>query len=77
MIKNWNTQEVKNTISKISYHSQDHNLTGFLTWELKKELYEILWHTQDCLKNCSNYGDLEKEYVKKREQEELLKALKD
>lgn len=76
MIRNWNTVDLKNTISKIGYYATDPGLTGYATWPLKKELYEILWHTQEILNQCSTYGDLENEFIKDHDKKEIWKALK-
>ena len=74
MIKNWNTQNIKSEISKISYAESNSGMTGFVTWDCKKDLYEILWHIEDCLERCSTYCD-EDEFLKSREQQKLLRAL--
>jgi hypothetical protein len=49
-------------------------MDGFVTWSCKQDLYEILWFVEDELAKCSNYTD-EDEYIKKREQHIILKAL--
>jgi len=74
MIKDWSLQEVKNNIDKITYGANDARMDGFVTWSCKQDLYEILWFVEDELAKCSNYTD-EDEYIKKREQHIILKAL--
>ena len=74
MIKNWNLQNIKSEISKIAYAESNTGLTGFVTWAYKKELYEALWHIEDCLEQCTTYSE-EEEFLKSREQQKLLKAL--
>ena len=74
MIRDWNTQTIKSEISKIAFAERDSNMTGFVTWDCKKDLYEILWHVEDCLERCNVYCD-ESEFLKSREQQKLLKAL--
>lgn len=74
MIRDWNVQSIKSEISKISYAESDSRMTGFITWACKQDLYNILWHVEDCLERCSTYSD-EQEFVKHREQQKLLKAL--
>ena len=76
MIKNWDTNEIKDAISHIGYRAKDHGLTGFITWPMKQDLYEILWHTEEVLKNCSTYGDLEKEFVNNHEKHKTWESLK-
>lgn len=76
MIKDWNVREIKDLISRIGYHESDAGQTGYVTWKLKQELYEVLWHTEKVLKNCSNYGEEEKLFLKKHDQSEMLETLK-
>ena len=74
MIKDWSLKEVKNNIDKITYGANDARMDGFVTWGCKQDLYQILWYCEDALEKCSTYEG-EDEYVKKREQHILLKAL--
>jgi hypothetical protein len=50
-------------------------MDGFNTWACKRDLYELLFFVQDQLDKCSTYGDLEEDYLKKHDQEIMLKAL--
>lgn len=75
MIKKWNTREICNEISKITFAATDPRMDGFVTWDCKRELYEILWFVQQELDKCSTYSDLEEEYLKKHDQEMMLRAL--
>ena len=74
MIKDWSLQEVKNNIDKITYGANDARMDGFVTWGCKQELYQILWYCEDALEKCSTYEG-EEEYVKRRDQQQMLKAL--
>ena len=75
MIKDWSTQEILREIRKITIAATDPYMDGFNTWGCKRELYEILFFVQQELDGCSDYADLEKEYLKKHEQDKLLKIL--
>lgn len=75
MTKNWSTQSIRTEISKIKYAESDRNMTGFVTWECKKELYEILWYLEDTLSQCSTYGAVEKEFLLQRDKEVVLNLL--
>ena len=74
MIQDWDKAEICNTIRKITFAANDRYMDGFVTWGCKKDLYKILWHVEDSLDKCSSYAD-EDEFVKRREQQQLLKAL--
>jgi hypothetical protein len=75
MIKDWNLQDLCRTIGKITFNATDPRMDGFNTWACKRELYELLFFVQEQLDKCSTYGDMEEEYLKKHDQEKMLKAL--
>ena len=74
MIKDWDIKKICQEITKIRFAATDGHMDGFNTWGCKKDLYQLLWYIEDELDKCSTYAD-EKEYVKKREQNKLLKVL--
>ena len=74
MIKNWNIGEVKQNIDMINWSEKDKYMDGFVTWGCKQDLYQILWYCEDALEKCSTYEG-EEEYVKRRDQQQMLKAL--
>ena len=75
MIKDWNIKDICTNISKITWAGTDPKMDGFNTWGCKRELYEVLFYVQQELDKCSTYGDVEQEYLKKHDQEMLLRAL--
>ena len=76
MKKNWSVQSICAEISKLKYAESDRHMTGFVTWECKKELYEILWYLEDTLNQCSTYGEVEKEFLLQRDKEVVLNLLR-
>lgn len=74
MIIDWDLKKIKRQVDKIVFAATDPKMDGFNTWGCKKDLYEILWYVEDSLDKCSSYAD-EDEFVKRREQKKLLKAL--
>ena len=74
MIKDWDDKEICQEIRKITRATNDKYMDGFNTWGCKKDLYQLLWFVQDELDKCSTYVD-EKEFVKVRDQKQMLKAL--
>lgn len=75
MIKNWNSQDICNDIRKITFAATDPRMDGFVTWDCKRELYEILFFVQQELDKCGTYATIEDEYLKKHDQEMMLRAL--
>jgi hypothetical protein len=74
MIKDWNKADICNEIRKITWAGTDPKMDGFVTWGCKQDLYEVLWFVEDELDKMSTYAG-EEEFVKRREQNKLLKAL--
>ena len=74
MIKDWNKTDICVSIKKITHAATDPRQDGFVSWGCKQDLYEILWFVEDELEKCSTYVD-EKEFIKKREQNKILKIL--
>lgn len=75
MIKDWNSSKICGEIRKITFAATDPRMDGFVTWDCKRELYEILFFVQQELDKCSSYAKIEEDYLKKHDQEMLLKAL--
>jgi hypothetical protein len=75
MIKKWSKTNICNEISKITWAGTDPNMDGFVTWNCKRDLYEILWFVEDELEKFGKYSEYEEELIKKRNQHKILKAL--
>jgi len=73
-IHDWNKTDICSSIQRITFACTDPRQDGYVGWGCKKELYEILWFVEDELAKCSTYVD-EEEFVKKREQNKILKIL--
>ena len=73
-IHDWNKTDICSSIQRITFACTDPRQDGYVGWGCKKELYEILWFVEDELAKCSTYVD-EEEFVKRREQNKLLKIL--
>ena len=75
MIKRWNTKNICNEISKITFAGTDPRMDGYVTWGCKQDLYELLWFIEDELEKFGTYSEYEAELIKKREQTKMLRAL--
>jgi len=74
MIKDWSVKDICQEVRKITLAATDGHMDGFNTWGCKKDLYQLLWFIEDELSKCSNYAD-EAEFIKVRDQKQMLKAL--
>jgi hypothetical protein len=75
MIIDWSLSELKEGVNKIGYAESDPRMDGFVTWGCKQDLYQLLWHVEDTLDKCSTYAG-EDEFVRAREKQQTIKALK-
>lgn len=75
MYKDWSLDLILQEVNKIAYAEKDSRQTGFVTWGCKQDLYQILWYIESKLEKCSKYGNDEIDYVKKHEQQKLIRTL--
>lgn len=71
----WDVANIILEINKIRRAESDPYSTGYNTWGAKQDLYQILWHIEDCLERCSTYEG-EKEYLRNRSKKKVWQALK-
>ena len=76
MIKDWSVPKILTEISKIKWAATDPRMDGYVTWGCKQDLYQILWHVESCLRQCSTYAG-EEEYLQKHSKEEVWRILND
>jgi hypothetical protein len=74
--KSWDVPDIARQINILAYEANSPYNTGFIGWGCKQDLYRIKWMVEDALKRCGTY-ELEEEFLKRHEQEEIIKLLKD
>jgi hypothetical protein len=74
MIKKWNTDDIIRQIQTMRWSATDMRMDGFVTWEIKKELYKIKWAADEALGKCSTYVD-EEEFLEEHEKETMWNTL--
>jgi hypothetical protein len=65
---------ILNEIQRLGYDARDSNLTGYVNWPKKQELYKILWATQRQLKMCSTFVG-EEEWLAEHNEDVIIKKL--
>ena len=75
MIKDWDVKNITQEIDKIACAERDLMMDGYITWNCKKDLYEILWYIEEKLSKCSTYA-VEEEFLKEHEVKKMWKVLK-
>jgi hypothetical protein len=61
-------------IQKLGLRATDPNLTGWVNWPAKQELYKIYWAVKKELNRCSTFTD-EDEWLKEHDEEVFLEKL--
>jgi hypothetical protein len=64
-------------INAAAYDATSRLNDGFIQWGAKQDLYILKWIVEDALRRCSSFGDTEAEWLKQKEQEKLIRILKD
>lgn len=65
---------ILNEIERLGRDARDPNLTGFVNWPKKQELYKILWATQYQLKMCGTFVG-EEEWLEAHREDVIIKKL--
>jgi len=80
MIKNWNVDRVIADCQQMYFGANDQNLTGWVNWPCKQDLYRVKFAVEEMLANTSNFAG-EEEWLEEqrieREQKQIWKALND
>jgi hypothetical protein len=74
MIKNWNTDEIIRQINTMQWNATDMRMDGFVTWNVKKELYRIKWQVDAALEKCSQYAG-EEEFLEEHNKQVMWNKL--
>lgn len=74
-IKNWNVNNIKNSISNAYYVCSDPRQDGYTTWPIKQELYQLKWFIDEVLGKCPTYVG-EDQWLTEQEKQRIIKILK-
>jgi len=78
MIKNWNVNHVISECQKMHRGATDHNMTGWVNWPCKQDLYRVKFAIDEMLANTSKFSGEEEWLEEQRveqEQKQIWKAL--
>ena len=59
----------------IFHKATDHYETGFITWEYKKQLLELLWYLEEVIPQCSTYSG-EEEWIAEQKTDQAFRKIK-
>lgn len=74
MIIDWNVNKVIAECQKMYLGANDANLTGWVNWPCKQDLYRVKFAVDEMLKKTSTFAG-EEEWLEEHEKEKVWKAL--
>jgi hypothetical protein len=72
----WNVNQVISECQKMYWAANDHNLTGFVNWPCKQDLYRVKFAVDAMLEKTSTFFG-EDEWLEEQEKEKVMRILKD
>ncbi len=75
--QNWDIAEVSRQIHTMARECASPYNTGFQTFEIKKDLYQLKEIIDRALKESPDFGELEKDWLTEQEQKRIINILKD
>ena len=74
MIKNWSVEQVISACQQMYYGATDPNMTGWVNWPCKQDLYRVKFAVDEMLKNTSNFVG-EDEWLEEHNKDQVWKTL--
>jgi hypothetical protein len=74
--KSWDEADITRQIHAMARECASPYNTGFLTFEIKKDLYQLKEIVDRALQDSPNFGDMEKEWLTDQEKKRIIKILK-
>ena len=74
MIKDWSVEQVIGACQKMHRGATDPNMTGWVNWPCKQDLYRVKFAVDEMLKKTSTFVG-EEEWLEEHDKEEVWKAL--
>ena len=74
MIKNWSVEQVISACQKMHHGATDPNMTGWVNWPCKQDLYRVKFAVDEMLKNTGTFVG-EEEWLEEHDKEQVWKAL--
>jgi hypothetical protein len=74
MVKNWSVEQVIGACQKMHYGATDPNMTGWVNWPCKQDLYRVKFAVDEMLKKTSTFAG-EEEWLEEQEKQKMWKTL--
>jgi hypothetical protein len=73
--KDWNVDQVIGQCQRMYHGANDPNMTGWVNWPCKQDLYRVKFAVEEMLANTSSFSG-ETEWLLEQEQQQMWKILK-
>ncbi len=73
--KEWDINSIRHQLWLMSYECGSRYNDGFTQWAIKQDLYELKWLVDDLIKDAPHFS-MEDEWLKEKEQEQIVEILK-
>jgi hypothetical protein len=74
--QNWDVADIARQIHSMARECASPYNTGFVTFEIKKDLYQLKEAIDRAIKESPNFGEMEQEWLTEQEQKRIIKHLK-
>ena len=74
--KSWDVADIISQLHRLANECRSLYNDGFTSFEFKKDLYQIKDIVDQALNSSPNFGEMEKQWLKEREQKRIIKILK-
>jgi len=74
-MKDWNVEQVIGACQRMYYGANDHNLTGWVNWPCKQDLYRVKFAVDAMLEKTGTFAG-EAEWLKEQEANRIIEILK-
>ena len=74
--KSWDVVDVSRQIHAMARECASPHNTGFITFEIKQDLYQLKEVIDQALRDAPSFGQLEEDWLTEQEQKRILKILK-
>ncbi len=74
--QSWDIAEMSRQIHSMARECASPYNTGFVTFEIKKDLYQLREILNRALQEAPDFGDMEKDWLTEQEQKRIINILK-
>ena len=74
--QNWDIADIARQIHSMARECASPYNTGFVTFEIKKDLYQLKEVIDRAINESPNFGEMEQQWLTEQEQKRIIKILK-